>query len=76
MYYLGCHHWSKISNKIDNILGSSGHKTTQIPLKMTAVSAGTETFENLKLITTDPISMKLPSVCTNLTPFLYGKLKS
>ena len=49
MYYLGCHHWSKISNKIDNILGSSGHKTTQIPLKMTAVSAGTETFENLKL---------------------------
>ena len=38
----------KVSNKIDNILGSPGQKTTQKQPKMT-VSAGTKTFENLKL---------------------------
>ena len=38
----------KISNKIDNILGSSSQKNTQKKPQMT-VSAGTKTFENLKL---------------------------
>ena len=38
----------KISNKIDNILGSSGQKSTQKQPKMT-VSASIKTFENLKL---------------------------
>ena len=37
----------KISNKIDNILGGYGQKT-QVQTKMT-ISAGTKTFENLKL---------------------------
>ena len=36
------------STKIDNILGSSGQKTTQKQLKMIA-SAGRKTSENLKL---------------------------
>ena len=44
MYHLACHHWSM---KIDNILGSSGQKTTQKQLKI-IVSAGRKTFENLK----------------------------
>ena len=39
---------AKISNKIDNILGSPGQKTTQKQPKMT-VSAGTKTFKNLEL---------------------------
>ena len=38
----------KISNKIENVLGSSDQKSTQKPPKMT-VSASTKTFENLKL---------------------------
>ena len=38
----------KISNKNDNILRSSGQKTTKKQPKMT-VSTGTKTFENLKL---------------------------
>ena len=45
MHHLACHHWS---NKIDNILESSGQKTTQKQLKM-IISAGRKTFENLKL---------------------------
>ena len=45
MHHLACHHWS---NKIDNILGSSGQRTTQKQLKM-IVSAGRKAFENLKL---------------------------
>ena len=38
----------KISNKIDNFLGSPGQKNTQKQPKMT-VSAGTKAFENSKL---------------------------
>ena len=45
MHHLACHHWA---NRIDNILGSFGQKTTQKQLKM-MVSAGRKTFENLKL---------------------------
>ena len=45
MHHLACHHWS---NKIDNILESSGQKTTQKQLKM-IISGGRKTFENLKL---------------------------
>ena len=45
MHHLACHYWS---TKIDNILGSSGQKTTQKQLKMIA-SAGRKTSENLKL---------------------------
>ena len=37
----------KISNTIDNILGSSGQKNTQEQPKMT-VSAGTKIFEDLR----------------------------
>ena len=39
---------AKISKNIDNILGSSGQKTTQKQPKIT-VSVDTKTFENLKL---------------------------
>ena len=45
MHHLACHDWS---NKIDNILWSSGPKTTQKQIKM-IVSARRKTFENLKL---------------------------
>ena len=45
MHHLACRHWS---NKIDNILGSSGQRTTQKQLKM-IVSADRKAFENLKL---------------------------
>ena len=45
MHHLASHYWS---NKIDNILESSGQKTTQKQLKM-IVSDGRKTFENLKL---------------------------
>ena len=46
MHHLACHYWS---NKIDNILGSSGQKkNTQKQLKMIA-SLGRKAFENLKL---------------------------
>ena len=45
MHHLAYHHWS---NKIGNISGSPGQKSTQKQPKMT-VSAGTKRFENLKL---------------------------
>ena len=40
--HLVCHHWS---NKIDNIFGSSGQKTTQKQLKI-IVSVRSKAFEN------------------------------
>ena len=48
----------KILNKIYNILGSPVQKTTQKQPKMT-VSAGTKTFEKLKLKNKNPILPKL-----------------
>ena len=52
----------KISNKIDNILGSPGQKTTQTQPKMT-VSAGTKTLENLKLENHRPDIAKTCPLC-------------
>ena len=59
MHHLACHYWS---NKIDNILGSSGQKTTQKQLKM-IVSPGRKAFENLKLENyISDINKKFPSM--------------
>ena len=67
MHHFACHQWSKISNKID-ILGSSGKKTTKEQAKMT-VSAGTKTFGNLKVKSTDQILLKLALYVWHLNTF-------
>ena len=48
MHHLACNPWSKFQIKLTTLLGRSDEKTTQKQPKMT-VSAGTNTFENLKL---------------------------
>ena len=67
MHHFACHHWSKISNKID-ILGSSGKKTTKEQAKMT-FSAGTKTSGNLKLKNADQILLKLALYVCHLNSF-------
>ena len=75
----------KTPNKIDNILGSSGKKTTPKRPKM-VVSTGTKTFENLKLknyisdiVKTQELYIQycqnFRARCTTLTPFIYWKLE-
>ena len=58
----------KISNKIDNILGSPGQKTTQKQPEMT-VSAGTKIFENLKLEDHRSYTLKLARYVYHLNTF-------
>ena len=64
----------KISNKIDNFLGSPGQKNTQKQPK-TTVSAGTKAFENSKLKTTDPILLKLARYVCHLKSFHLLKIE-
>ena len=48
MPYLACHHWPKFQTKLIAFWGVLAKKSTQRQPKMT-VSAGTKTFENLKV---------------------------